>query len=55
MDSDFHEHLALTGVTRSSVIRLRIEGLHNDALTRLISKEVAQLESDLDRGVTVTI
>ena len=53
--ADFHELLALTGATKSSVIRLRIEGLLNDALTHLICQEVLQLESDLDRGVTVTI
>jgi predicted nuclease of predicted toxin-antitoxin system len=36
LDADFHAHLALSGATQPSVIRIRIEGLKAQALLKLL-------------------
>lgn len=54
LDADFHL-LAVTGATRPSVIRLRIEGLRAEALVTLLDSVVAQCADDLEAGAAVTV
>lgn len=55
LDADFHAILALTHATKPSVVRIRIEGLRAEALTKLIQAIVAQVHDDLVVGAMVTV
>jgi predicted nuclease of predicted toxin-antitoxin system len=55
LDADFHLLLAVTGATRPSVIRLRIEGLRAEALAALLESVLAQCADDLAAGAAVTV
>jgi predicted nuclease of predicted toxin-antitoxin system len=55
LDADFHALLALAGARTPSVIRIRIEGLRDEALAALILRVVAMTEADLQHGSVVTV
>lgn len=55
LDADFHALLALAGARTPSVVRIRIEGLRDEALAALIARVVALTEADLKRGCVVTV
>ena len=55
LDADFHAHLALTGASTPSVIRIRIEGLRAEGLTALIQMLLPQCEAELEQGAVVTV
>lgn len=55
LDADFHALLALTGAASPSVVRIRIEGLRDEALAALILRVIALTEADLQRGSVVTV
>jgi predicted nuclease of predicted toxin-antitoxin system len=55
LDGDFHALLALSGATLPSVIRIRLEGLRDQALADLIEQIVAVTADDLARGSAVTV
>jgi predicted nuclease of predicted toxin-antitoxin system len=55
LDADFHALLALAGARTPSVVRIRIEGLRDEALAALILRVVALTEADLQRGTVVTV
>lgn len=54
LDADFHALLALAGARSPSVVRIRIEGLRDEALAALIVRVLALMEADLQRGSVVT-
>ena len=53
--ADFHAHLALSGATRPSVIRIRIEGLRAEALAELLGKVAEMCKDDLRHGAMVSV
>jgi predicted nuclease of predicted toxin-antitoxin system len=55
LDADFHAILAVSGAVRPSTVRIRIEGLHADALAALLVRAWPHVEADLDQGALVTI
>lgn len=55
MDADFHAIVAVSGASRPSVIRIRIQGLDTGAVVRLIQTVVTSFETDLRRGSLVTV
>jgi predicted nuclease of predicted toxin-antitoxin system len=55
LDADFHALLARSNAGLPSVIRIRIEGLHADALVRLLQDVLTRCEEDLERGAVVTV
>jgi predicted nuclease of predicted toxin-antitoxin system len=55
LDADFHTHLALTGATNPSVIRIRIEGLRDVELAALVTRVVGVYRDDLMRGTALRV
>jgi predicted nuclease of predicted toxin-antitoxin system len=55
LDADFHALLALSGATSPSVIRIRIEGLQDEALAALVRRVIAQTVDALARGTAITV
>jgi predicted nuclease of predicted toxin-antitoxin system len=45
----------MSGATSPSVIRIRIEGLRDEALADLIRRVIAMTADDLQRGSAVTV
>lgn len=54
LDADFHHILALSGATRPSVIRIRIEGLKGDEIARLVRTVTAACADELALGAVVS-
>lgn len=55
LDADFHALLALSGETAPSVIRIRIEGLRADELSRLLVSVLKVCGHDLMKGAVVSV
>ncbi len=55
LDADFHALLALAEAETPSVVRIRIEGLRDEALAALILRVVTSTEADLQSGAVVTV
>jgi predicted nuclease of predicted toxin-antitoxin system len=55
LDADFHAHLALSGATRPSVIRIRVEGLRAEPLVELLRDVLERCEADLNMGAMVSV
>ncbi|MFI5381402.1 MAG: DUF5615 family PIN-like protein [Tepidisphaerales bacterium] len=55
LDADFHAIMALTGRTRPSVIRIRVEGLKANALADMIARVLAHCQAELEAGAVVTV
>ena len=55
LDADFHAYLALSGATKPSVIRVRIEGLRGTALADLLKNIWPRIETAVSSGAMVTI
>jgi predicted nuclease of predicted toxin-antitoxin system len=55
LDADFHALLALAGARTPSVVRIRIEGLRDEALAALILRVIAVTEADLQHGSVITV
>jgi predicted nuclease of predicted toxin-antitoxin system len=50
LDADFHTFLALSGLTRPSVIRIRIESLRGEALAKHLFSVLQICSEDLLKG-----
>ncbi|HEX3067354.1 MAG TPA: DUF5615 family PIN-like protein [Thermoanaerobaculia bacterium] len=55
LDADCHAILALSGATEPSVIRIRLEGLRDQALAGLILRVVDSTSLDLEHGSAITV
>ena len=55
LDADFHMRLALSGATKPSVIRIRIEGLRADGLAEVLRRVIDQCAEDLAQGALVSV
>jgi len=55
LDADFHALLALSGATSPSVIRIRLEGLRDQALAELLRHIIDVTADDLASGSAVTV
>jgi predicted nuclease of predicted toxin-antitoxin system len=55
LDADFHSILALSGGTAPSVIRLRIEGLRAQDVSRLVQRVASRCEKELAEGALVSV
>jgi len=55
LDADFHALLAISGATRPSTIRVRIEGLDAARLAELMVRVWHRISGELERGVAVTV
>lgn len=55
LDADFHSLLALAGLERPSVIRIRIEGLDGRGAADLIARVIRRFESELSDGAVMSV
>lgn len=55
LDADFHTLLALSGASRPSTIRIRVEGLNAARLAELLIQIDQQIGDELAQGVVVTV
>ena len=55
LDADFHTLLALSGLTRPSVVRIRIENLRGEALAKLLVSVLQVCSEDLLKGAMVSV
>jgi predicted nuclease of predicted toxin-antitoxin system len=55
LDADFHALLALSGASKPSVVRVRIEGLGAEAMRELLVRALRQCVAELERGALVSI
>ena len=55
LDADFHTMLAVSGSSRPSVIRIRMQGLRAPATSHLIQQALAAFPDDLQAGALLTI
>jgi predicted nuclease of predicted toxin-antitoxin system len=55
LDADFHTRLAVSGASRPSTIRVRIEGLNGRALAELLKRVWPELGVALEDGAMATI
>lgn len=55
LDADFHAILALSGLSKPSVIRIRIEGLKAEPLVSLLRALLAERSVELNGGALVTV
>jgi predicted nuclease of predicted toxin-antitoxin system len=55
LDADFHTLLALSGESMPSVIRVRIEKLRADAMSKLLQAVIEQCKDDLAKGAAVIV
>jgi len=55
LDADFHTLLALTQATSPSVIRVRIEKLRAQALSKLLILVTSRLAQELEQGAAITV
>lgn len=55
LDADFHMLLALSGATKPSVIRIRMEGLRGEDFARLLVDVLEICRDDLAYGAMVTV
>jgi predicted nuclease of predicted toxin-antitoxin system len=55
MDADFHTIIAVSGRSRPSVIRIRMQGLHAPEIAQLIEEVLLDFSPDLLRGALITI
>jgi predicted nuclease of predicted toxin-antitoxin system len=55
LDADCHALLALSSATSPSVVRIRLEGLRDQALADLIRRVVGTTSDDLAQGSAVTV
>ncbi len=55
LDADFHATIALSGATRPSVIRIRIEGLRGKEVAAVVQSAVDRFTTDLDAGCLVSV
>ena len=55
LDADFHALLAWSEATEPSVIRIRIQGLRAEALSKLLLNVIEAWGQDLRRGCAMTV
>ena len=54
LDADFHAILAVSGASRPSVIRLRLQGLGGPEVAEVVQRALLDFDSDLRRGALIT-
>lgn len=55
LDADFHALLALGGLTKPSVIRIRIEGLKGHDLAEILHSVINQWEDEIAQGAAISV
>jgi predicted nuclease of predicted toxin-antitoxin system len=55
LDADFHAILAVSGYSKPSVIRLRLEGLRAGAVVEIVKRVLGTFASDLAAGSLITV
>jgi len=55
LDADFHSLLALSGATKPSVVRFRIEGLRAEDFSKAISNLLDTFAQALQRGTVISV
>ncbi|MFH0980982.1 MAG: DUF5615 family PIN-like protein [Planctomycetota bacterium] len=55
LDADFHAIIALSGATKPSVIRVRIEGVRGPELSEIIMRTIQKCETELRTGAIVSV
>lgn len=54
-DGDFHKILSVSGAAAPSVVRVRIEGLKAEGLSRLLAQVIANAHQELANGAAVSV
>lgn len=55
LDADFHTMLAVSGKSRPSVIRIRIQGLRAPEASGLLRKVLIAFAEDLHKGALISV
>lgn len=55
LDSDFHSLLASSRAASPSVVRIRIEGLKGEPLASILSRVLAEAQTELKAGAVVSV
>ena len=55
LDADFHSILAVEGLDKPSVIRIRLEGLKGLEMATLLQKIWPKIKTEIDAGAMVTV
>lgn len=55
LDADFHALLAVSGQSFPSVVRIRREGLHGEALAKLILRIWPDIAKSITQGAAVSV
>ena len=55
LDSDFHSILAAMQITRTSVIRIRIEGMKAPAMAKVIMDTISVAKQEIESGSAISV
>jgi predicted nuclease of predicted toxin-antitoxin system len=55
LDADFHALLALSGASKPSIIRIRLEGLRAEQFSLLLQNVMGKCRQDLENGAMVSV
>jgi predicted nuclease of predicted toxin-antitoxin system len=55
LDADFSSLLALSRAAKPSVIRVRIEGLEGEGLSRLVQEVISRCSADIEAGAILSV
>jgi predicted nuclease of predicted toxin-antitoxin system len=55
LDADFHAILAVSGASKPSIIRVRLQGLNGKGLSRIVREVLARYATEVTGGCMITV